>query len=129
MGGTWWGLQKEAEEQLNQSSLKVTQEHGFRQGSGREITPILSLFQTFNSRPEDFGACSVMKVRTEDGLHDSVSASGKLQPKVTFRTAQQNTEVQNRGDRRIQTPGVILQLQFHSNNLDKSDLDGAKSRK
>lgn len=25
--------------------------------------------------------------------------------------------------------GVILQLQFHSNNLDKSDLDGAKSRK
>lgn len=71
----------------------------------------------------------MMKVRTEDGLHDSVSASGKLQLKVTFRTAQQNTEVQNRGDGRIQTPGVILQLQFHSNNLDKSDLDGAKSRK
>lgn len=66
----------------------------------------------------------MMKVRTEDGLHDSVSASGKLQLKVTFRTAQQN-----RGDGRIQTPGVILQLQFHSNNLDKSDLDGAKSRK
>lgn len=30
VGGMWWGLQKEAEEQLNQSSLKVTQEHGFR---------------------------------------------------------------------------------------------------
>lgn len=33
----------------------------------------------------------MMKVRTEDGLHDSVSASGKLQLKVTFRIAQQNT--------------------------------------
>lgn len=113
----WWGLQKEAEEQLNQSSLKVTQEHGFR-----KLLPFFPRFK--HSRHEDFGACSVMKVRTEDGLHDSVSASGKLQLKVTFRTAQQNT-----GDGRIQTPGVILQLQFRSNNLDKSDLDGAKSRK
>lgn len=71
----------------------------------------------------------MMKVRTGDGLHDSLPASGKLQLKVTFRIAQQNTEVQNRGDGCIQTPWIILQLQFHSNNLDKSDLDGAKSRK